>query len=162
MELNFVIHTLGGYIKLDPDSGDMGLYGARKMRKNRQSRRWSDIDYKRRMLKLKEKSDPLEGSPQGRGIVLEKRVIEAKQPNSALRKCVRVQLIKNGKQLTAFVPGDGAIDYIDEHDEVLIEGIGGAKSGPKGDIPTVRYQVVKVNGVSLKGLVEGDQEKPTR
>ncbi|MFB6245542.1 MAG: 30S ribosomal protein S12 [Candidatus Nanohaloarchaea archaeon] len=140
----------------------MGLYGARKMRKNRQSRRWSDIDYKRRMLKLKEKSDPLEGSPQGRGIVLEKRVIEAKQPNSALRKCVRVQLIKNGKQLTAFVPGDGAIDYIDEHDEVLIEGIGGAKSGPKGDIPTVRYQVVKVNGVSLKGLVEGDQEKPTR
>jgi small subunit ribosomal protein S12 len=94
--------------------------------------------------------------------VLEKRVIEAKQPNSALRKCVRVQLIKNGKQLTAFVPGDGAIDYIDEHDEVLIEGIGGAKSGPKGDIPTVRYQVVKVNGVSLKGLVEGDQEKPTR
>jgi small subunit ribosomal protein S12 len=132
------------------------------MRKKRQERRWSDIDYKRRMLNLKEKADPLEGSPQGRGIVLEKRVIEAKQPNSALRKCVRVQLIKNGKQLTAFVPGDGAIDYIDEHDEVLIEGIGGAKSGPKGDIPTVRYQVVKVNGVSLKGLVEGDQEKPTR
>lgn len=140
----------------------MGLYGARKMRKKRQEHRWSDIDYKRRMLKLKEKADPLEGSPQGRGIVLEKRVIEAKQPNSALRKCVRVQLIKNGKQLTAFVPGDGAIDYIDEHDEVLIEGIGGAKSGPKGDIPTVRYQVVKVNGVSLKGLVEGDAEKPTR
>lgn len=140
----------------------MGMYGARKMRKKRQEQRWSDIDYKRRMLNLKEKSDPLEGSPQGRGIVLEKRVIEAKQPNSALRKCVRVQLIKNGKQLTAFVPGDGAIDYIDEHDEVLIEGIGGAKSGPKGDIPTVRYQVVKVNGVSLKGLVEGDAEKPTR
>lgn len=140
----------------------MGLYGARKMRKKRQEHRWSDIDYKRRMLNLKEKSDPLEGSPQGRGIVLEKRVIEAKQPNSALRKCVRVQLIKNGKQLTAFVPGDGAIDYIDEHDEVLIEGIGGAKSGPKGDIPTVRYQVVKVNGVSLKGLVEGEAEKPTR
>jgi len=140
----------------------MGMYGARKMRKKRQEHRWSDIDYKRRMLNLKEKADPLEGSPQGRGIVLEKRVIEAKQPNSALRKCVRVQLIKNGKQLTAFVPGDGAIDYIDEHDEVLIEGIGGAKSGPKGDIPTVRYQVVKVNGVSLEGLVEGDAEKPTR
>lgn len=140
----------------------MGLYGARKMRKKRQEHRWSDIDYKRRMLNLKEQSDPLEGSPQGRGIVLEKRVIEAKQPNSALRKCVRVQLIKNGKQLTAFVPGDGAIDFIDEHDEVLIEGIGGAKSGPKGDIPTVRYQVVKVNGVSLEQLVKGDAEKPTR
>ncbi|MFB6292081.1 MAG: 30S ribosomal protein S12 [Candidatus Nanohaloarchaea archaeon] len=140
----------------------MGLYNARKVRKKRQEFRWSDIDYKRRMLKLKEKADPLEGSPQGRGIVLEKRVIEAKQPNSALRKCVRVQLIKNGKQLTAFVPGDQAIDYIDEHDEVLIEGIGGAKGGPKGDIPTVRYQVVKVNGVSLEELVEGRAEKPTR
>jgi small subunit ribosomal protein S12 len=132
------------------------------MKRKRQEYRWSDIDYKRRMLNLKEQADPLEGSPQGRGIVLEKRVIEAKQPNSALRKCVRVQLIKNGKQLTAFVPGDGAIDYIDEHDEVLIEGIGGAKGGPKGDIPTVRYQVVKVNGVSLKEMVEGDAEKPTR
>ena len=30
--------------------------------------------------------------------------VEAKQPNSAIRKCVRVQLIKNGKKVTAFVP----------------------------------------------------------
>lgn len=150
------------YKKLNFPPLGMGLYNARKLRKKRQEQRWSDIDYKRRMKKLKEKADPLEGSPQGRGIVLEKRVIEAKQPNSALRKCVRVQLIKNGKQLTAFVPGDGAIDYIDEHDEVLIEGIGGAKAGPKGDIPTVRYKVVKVNGVSLEELVAGRAEKPTR
>ncbi len=140
----------------------MGLYSARKMRKKRQRYRWNDKEYKRRMLKLKEKADPLEGSPQARGIVLEKRVIEAKQPNSALRKCVRVQLIKNGKQLTAFVPGDEAIEHIDEHDEVVVEGIGGADSGPKGDIPTVRYQVSKVNGISLKELVAGRKEKPTR
>jgi small subunit ribosomal protein S12 len=65
-------------------------------------------------------------------------------------------------RLTAFVPGDGAIDHIDEHDEVLIEGIGGADSGPKGDIPTVRYKVIKVNGVSLEELVAGNQQKPTR
>ena len=140
----------------------MGMYSARKMKKKRQEYRWSDKDYKRRMLNLREKADPLEGSPQGRGIVLDKRIIEAKQPNSALRKCVRVQLLKNGKQLTAFVPGDGAIEYIDEHDEVLIEGIGGADSGPKGDIQTVRYQVIKVNGISLDELVRGRQEKPTR
>lgn len=140
----------------------MGLYSARKMRKKRQRYRWNDKEYKRRMLNLKEKADPLEGSPQARGIVLEKRVIEAKQPNSALRKCVRVQLIKNGKQLTAFVPGDEAIEHIDEHDEVVVEGIGGADSGPKGDIPTVRYQVSKVNGISLKELVAGRKEKPTR
>lgn len=140
----------------------MGLYSARKLKKDRKKFRWKNTDYKRRELNLKEKSDPLEGSPQARGIVLEKRAIEAKQPNSAIRKCVRVQLIKNGKQLTAFVPGDHAIEHIDEHDEVIVEGIGGAKGGPKGDIPTVRFQVSKVNGVSLKELVAGRKKKPTR
>lgn len=34
--------------------------------------------------------------------MLEKVGVEAKQPNSAIRKCVRVQLIKNGKKVTAF------------------------------------------------------------
>src|SRR5256712_8996881 len=93
--------------------------------RSHQSRRWSDRYYKRRVLHLKEKSDPLEGSPQAKGIVLEKVAIEAKQPNSALRKCVKVQLIKNGRQVTAFAVGDGAINFIDQHDEVVAEGIGG-------------------------------------
>ncbi|MDY6777159.1 MAG: 30S ribosomal protein S12 [Candidatus Nanohaloarchaea archaeon] len=140
----------------------MGLYNGRKLKQRRQRFRWNDIEYKRKQLNLREQSDPLEGSPQARGIVLEKRVIEAKQPNSALRKCVRVQLIKNGKQLTAFVPGDGAIEHIDEHDEVIVEGIGGADNGPKGDIPTVRYKAVKVNGVAISELVAGNKQKPTR
>jgi len=34
---------------------------------------------------------------------LEKTGVEAKQPNSAVRKSVRVQLIKNGKTVTAFL-----------------------------------------------------------
>ena len=59
-----------------------------------------------------------------RGIVLEKVGIESKQPNSAVRKCVRVQLIKNGKSITAFLPRDGALNFVDEHDEVVLEGIG--------------------------------------
>lgn len=41
--------------------------------------------------------------------------IEAKQPNSAIRKCVRVQLIKNGKKIAAFVPRDGCLNYTDEN-----------------------------------------------
>lgn len=41
--------------------------------------------------------------------MLEKVGVEAKQPNSAIRKCVRVQLIKNGKKVTAFVPNDGCL-----------------------------------------------------
>jgi small subunit ribosomal protein S12 len=79
-----------------------GEFAARNLRKKRQEMRWKDIDYKRRALSLSTKSDPLEGAPMGRGIVLEKVPVEAKQPNSAIRKCVRVQLIKNGRQLTAF------------------------------------------------------------
>merc|ERR1712108_48546 len=57
------------------------------------------------------------------GIVLEKVGVEAKQPNSAIRKCVRVQLIKNGKKITAFVPNDGCLNFVEENDEVLVSGL---------------------------------------
>lgn len=139
-----------------------GLYTARKLKRDRQKARWQDRAYKRRMLKLKEKSDPLEGAAQARGIVLEKVGIEAKQPNSAIRKCVKVQLIKNGRQITAFAVGDGAINFIDEHDEVLVEGIGGRMGRSYGDIPGVRYKVIQVNNVSLHEMVRGRKEKPVR
>jgi small subunit ribosomal protein S12 len=138
------------------------LNTARKLKKNRKKFRWNDRYYKKRVLRLKEKSDPLEGSAQARGIVLEKVGIEAKQPNSAIRKCVKVQLIKNGRQITAFAVGDGAINYIDEHDEVLVEGIGGRMGRSYGDIPGVRLKVIQVNNISLKELVTGKKEKPVR
>jgi small subunit ribosomal protein S23e len=41
--------------------------------------------------------------------------IEAKQPNSAIRKCARVQLVKNGKKIAAFVPNDGCLNFIEEN-----------------------------------------------
>jgi len=133
-----------------------------KLSNDRSRFRWSDRYYKRRVLQLKKRSDPLEGAPQAKGIVIEKTGIEAKQPNSAIRKCVKVQLIKNGRQITAFAPGDGAINYIDEHDEVVVEGIGGRMGRSKGDIPGVRYKVIKVNNVSLKEMVKGKKEKAVR
>jgi small subunit ribosomal protein S12 len=139
-----------------------GLFTARKLKNDRQKFRWSDSSYKKRVLHLKEKSDPLQGAAQARGIVLEKVGIEAKQPNSAIRKCVKIQLIKNGRQITAFTPGDGAINFIDEHDEVLVEGIGGRMGRSYGDIPGVRYKVIQVNNVSLNELVRGRKEKPVR
>jgi small subunit ribosomal protein S12 len=139
-----------------------GEFAARKLKRDRQRFKWKDEGYRRRVLKLKERHDPLEGAPRARGIVLEKVGVEAKQPNSAIRKCVRVQLIKNGRVVTAFCPGDGAIHFIDEHDEVEIEGIGGARGRAKGDIPGVRYKVVSVNGVSLEEIRTGRKEKPKR
>ena len=75
---------------------------------------------------------------------------------------MKVQLIRNGRQITAFAVGDGAINYIDEHDEVLVEGIGGRMGRSYGDIPGVRYKVIKVNNVSLDMLVKGKIEKPMR
>lgn len=139
-----------------------GMFAARKLKKDRKKFRWKEKEYKDRMVKFKEKNDPLEASPQAKGIVLEKRTVEAMQPNSALRKCVRVQLLKNGMRVTAFCPGDGAINHIDEHDEVTIAGLGGSGKGAKGDIPGVRWKVTKVNNVSLKELVAGNKQKPTR
>jgi len=139
-----------------------GEFAARKLNKRRKKFRWSNIYYKRRMEKLDIKSDPLQGAPMARGIVLEKVGVESKQPNSAIRKCVRTQLIKNGRSLTAFLPGDGALNVVDEHDEVIVEGIGGSRGGSMGDIPGVRWKVVTINGVSLKELVLGKKEKPLR
>lgn len=139
-----------------------GELAGRKLKARRQKYRWNSPKYKSRVLKLKEKSNPLEGSPMARGIVLEKVGIEAKQPNSGIRKCVRVQLIKSGRQVTAFTPGTGAINFIDEHDEVTIDGIGGRKGGSMGDIPGVRFKVIKVNNVSLEEMVRGRKEKPIR
>ncbi len=139
-----------------------GINAARKLKSDRQKFRWSDRYYKTRELRLKQKSDPLGGIPQARGIVIEKVGIEAKQPNSAIRKCVKVQLIRNGRQITAFAVGDGAINYIDEHDEVMVEGIGGRMGRSYGDIPGVRYKVIKVNNVALSELVSGKIEKPMR
>ena len=140
----------------------LGLFAGRILKAKKKRQRWSISLYKRRKLGLDKKSNPLGGAPQARGIVLEKVGVEAKQPNSAVRKCVRVQLIKNGKSVTAFLPRDGAMNFIDEHDEVHLEGMGATQGGAMGDIPGVRYKVFKVNGISLKQLVTGKKEKPRR
>ena len=79
-----------------------GLNAARKLQNHRREQRWADLSYKKRALGTAFKSSPFGGSSHAKGIVLEKVGVEAKQPNSAIRKCVRVQLIKNGQKVTAF------------------------------------------------------------
>jgi hypothetical protein len=79
-----------------------GLNAARKLKDHRREQRWSDLSFKKRLLGTAFKSSPFGGSSHAKGIVLEKVGVEAKQPNSAIRKCVKVQLIKNGKKVTAF------------------------------------------------------------
>ena len=140
----------------------MGLKNALKFKKNRKKFRWKDRKYKAKTLNLYAKADPLEGASQAKGIVLQKVQKEAKQPNSAMRKCCKVQLKKNGKIVTAFIPGNLAQKFIDEHDEVLIERIGGKQGRTKGDIPGVRFQVIQVNDQPLHLLWLGKIEKGRR
>lgn len=82
--------------------GPRGLKAARQLRVNQREQRWADLNYRKRALGTAYKSSPFRGSSHAKGIVLEKVGVEAKQPNSAIRKCVRVQLIKNGHKVTAF------------------------------------------------------------
>lgn len=182
----------------------------RKLKTHRRNQRWADKAYKKSHLGNEWKK-PFAGSSHAKGIVLEKMYvetiiwfchplpcefmlmweiwwlycsgIEAKQPNSAIRKCARVQLVKNGKKIAAFVPNDGCLNFIEENvhslswtswmfavspvlishviiqDEVLIAGFG-RKGHAVGDIPGVRFKVVKVSGVSLLALFKEKKEKP--
>eukprot|EP00915_Cephaloidophora_sp_WS-2016_P000003 GHVH01000008.1.p1 GENE.GHVH01000008.1~~GHVH01000008.1.p1 ORF type:complete len:147 (+),score=20.25 GHVH01000008.1:46-486(+) len=136
-----------------------GIRAARTLKDRRRSQRWADKDYKANHLGNKWKCDPFVGSPMAKGIVTQKFGVEAKQPNSAIRKCVRVQLIRSGKSITAFVPRDGSMNYIDQNDEVLVVGAGRAGHAV-GDIPGVSFKITKVAGVSLLALFREKTEKP--
>ncbi len=139
-----------------------GEFAARKTRKDRQRFRWKKAIYRNRILQWKKRKDPLGGAPQASGIVLEKRVVEQKQPHSGLIKCVRVKLLKNGEEITAFVPRTGAIGHVSEHDQVTVEGVGGSQGGAVGSMHGVKWQVTRVNGVSLEEIRMGRKQKPAR
>ncbi|KAJ7901872.1 40S ribosomal protein S23 [Mycena olivaceomarginata] len=143
---------MGCKYSLSPLAHALTALSARKLRNDRRENRW-------RALGNIYRTSPTGGSSHAKGIVLEKVGVEAKQPNSAIRKCVRVQLIKNGKKVTAFVPNDGCLNFVDENDEVLISGFG-RRGKAKGDIPGVRFKVVKVSGVGLLALWKEKKEKP--
>jgi len=136
-----------------------GMNAARKLRSKRRDERWADKAWKKEALATRYKHQPFQGASHAKGICLEKVGVESKQPNSAIRKCIRVQLIKNAKKVTAFVPWDGCLNFIEENDEVLLAGFG-RKGKAKGDIPGVRFKVVKVSGVALLYLFYGNKEMP--
>ena len=139
-----------------------GAFTARKLKLKRKKYRFAKKDSLSKYYKLYKKYDPFEGAPLAKGIVLQKVEIEIKQPHSGLRKCVKVQLTKNGKVVTAYGSPHGGIKFIDEHNEVLLERMGAPQRRAFGDIPGVKFRVIKVNGVSLKELAKGKKEKPSR
>ena len=59
-------------------------------------------------------------------------------------------VVINSFSYTSF-QNDGCLNFIDDNDEVLISGFG-RRGKAKGDIPGVRFKVVKVSGVGLLSL----------
>jgi small subunit ribosomal protein S12 len=140
----------------------MGMFSGREIKKRAKKKKWKKTSYKVRKLKLRIKKDPLGGAPQAKGIVIAKKGIEQKQPHSGIIKSVKVQLLKNGKEITAVLPKTGAVEHVNEHDEVLIEGLGGSQGGPIGSMHGVRWKVIKVNNVSLEQMRRGKVKKTVR
>jgi len=73
-------------------------------------------------------------SPFKRGVCLIVKTMTPRKPNSALRKVARVRL-SNGKEVTAYIPGEG--HSLAEHSVVLVKG------GKIQDLPGVKYTIVR-------------------
>ncbi|KAL6122808.1 ribosomal prt S23 [Nucleospora cyclopteri] len=137
-----------------------GLFAAYALRKVAQEKRTHDLAYRKRQTGKIYRS-VIGNKPQAKGIVLDKMGIEAKQPNSAVRKVCRVQCIASGRTVFAFAPGDGCLKIIETNDEVTIQSLG--RSGKSvGDRPGIKYEIVKVSGVSVDAILRGKREKPSR
>jgi small subunit ribosomal protein S12 len=86
-------------------------------------------------LTSKSKSPALDSCPQKRGVCTRVYTTTPKKPNSAMRKVARVRLAKTGKEVNAYIPGEG--HNLQEHSIVLIRG------GRVKDLPGVRYHIVR-------------------
>ncbi len=137
-----------------------GLFAAGNLRRRNQIKKRADTAVRKRQLG-KIYRGPIGTKPQANGIVIMKTGVEAKQPNSAIRKVCRIQVISTGKKILAFAPGDGALKVIDENDEVTVEGLG-RRGKAVGDMPGIKYRITKVGGVSLSAILTGKKEKPTK
>jgi len=72
--------------------------------------------------------------PQARCIVIERRHVTPRKPNSAVRKCVKVMLM-NYKYLVPYIPGGD--HNLRKYGDTLVRG-----RGPR-DLPGVRYSCIR-------------------
>lgn len=112
------------------------------------------------------KESPLRHSPKGQffwrcfsseEIVLEKVGLEVKLPISAIRKCIRMQLIKNDKKITAFVRNDGSWNSLRETMKALALEFAG-NGHAVGDIPGFHFVCWSSHYVPF-GLVQKQEGK---
>ncbi|KAM7140694.1 small ribosomal subunit protein uS12-like [Molossus nigricans] len=110
-----------------------GLRTARKLWSHQQDQKWHDKQYQKAHLGTALKANSFRGASYAKGIMLGKFYHQ---------EVCQVQLIKNGKKFTAFVPNDGCLNFIKENDKALVAGFG-RKSHAVGNIPGVRFKVAK-------------------
>lgn len=133
-----------------------GLFAGAAILRNKKKFRFSKKGSLHKFLRDRWKFDPLEGAPMASGIVLELRVNTPKKPSSGHRQCALVSLTKNGIPVTAYIPFPSGKRFIEEHKKVIIERIGGAQHGARGDLPGVKFKIIKVQTESneIKPLKE--------
>ena len=95
------------------------------------------------------KRPALQACPQRRGVCTRVYTTTPKKPNSALRKVARVRLT-NGKEITAYVPGEG--HNLQEHSIVLVKG------ASRKDLPGVRYMVIR-GCLDTSGVADRNQAR---
>ena len=66
---------------------------------------------------------------------------------------------KQKQKNIAVLPHGGCLNFIKENDEVLVAGCCG-KDHPVGDVPGVRFKVVKTASISLVALHKGKKDRP--
>ena len=84
--------------------------------------------------KVRPNKNPLVDRPISKGVVIRTLIRKPRKPNSANRKCVLVKL-SNGKEETAFVPGEG--HNLQEHSQVLV------KYHNIRDVPGVKLKCIR-------------------
>jgi small subunit ribosomal protein S12 len=111
----------------------------------------------RKTHKAKKKSPFLKINHIQNAMVVDHTQIHARQPNSGDRKVLKVQLVqsKAKKLKKVYIPYCGGKEFIKVHDVVTIQSIGGGSYRAKGDLHGLNFQVIKVNGVSLKAKFQG-------
>ena len=98
----------------------------------------------------KSKSPALDSCPQKRGVCVRVYTTTPKKPNSAMRKVARVRLTKTGKEVNAYIPGEG--HNLQEHSIVLIRG------GRVKDLPGVRYHIIR-GALDTSGVAGRNQRR---
>ncbi|NXD73705.1 RS23 protein, partial [Eolophus roseicapillus] len=137
-----------------------GLRTARKLRSHRRDQKWHDKQYKKAHLGTALKANPFGGASHAKGIVLEKSVDSLQYFHPFLRKSLKFS-VTNFRRRHWFDVHSFVTMYFSfqENDEVLVAGFG-RKGHAVGDIPGVRFKVVKVANVSLLALYKGKKERP--